>query len=104
VGDDPVAAVNGADCVVTDTWVSMGDKEADRSRALLEPFRVDEELMAHAAESAVFMHCLPVYRGDEVSAEVVDGPQSVVWTEAGNRLHVQKGILLWCLLGSAAFA
>ncbi|MEK9831762.1 MAG: ornithine carbamoyltransferase [Rhodospirillaceae bacterium] len=104
VGDDPVAAVTGADCVVTDTWVSMGDKQADRRRALLTPYRVDEALMAHAADDAVFMHCLPVYRGDEVTAEVVDGPQSVVWTEAGNRLHAQKGILLWCLLGSAAFA
>jgi ornithine carbamoyltransferase len=104
VGDDPVAAVTGADCVVTDTWVSMGDKEADRRRALLTPYRVDEALMAHAADDAVFMHCLPVYRGDEATAEVVDGPQSVVWTEAGNRLHAQKGILLWCLLGSAAFA
>ncbi len=104
VGDDPVAAVTGADCVVTDPWVSMGDKEADRRRALLTPYRVDEALMAHAADDAVFMHCLPVYRGDEATAEVVDGPQSVVWTEAGNRLHAQKGILLWCLLGSAAFA
>jgi len=104
VGDDPIAAVTGADCVVTDTWVSMGDKEADRRRALLTPYRVDEALMAHAADDAVFMHCLPVYRGDEATAEVVDGPQSVVWTEAGNRLHAQKGILLWCLLGSAAFA
>lgn len=104
VGDDPVAAVTGADCVVTDTWVSMGDKQADRRRALLTPYRVDEALMAHAADDAVFMHCLPVYRGDEATAEVVDGPQSVVWTEAGNRLHAQKGILLWCLLGSAAFA
>lgn len=104
VGDDPVAAVTGADCVVTDTWVSMGDKQADRRRALLTPYRVDEALMAYAADDAVFMHCLPVYRGDEATAEVVDGPQSVVWTEAGNRLHAQKGILLWCLLGSAAFA
>lgn len=104
VGDDPVAAVTGADCVVTDTWVSMGDKQADRRRALLTPYRVDAALMAHAADDAVFMHCLPVYRGDEATAEVVDGPQSVVWTEAGNRLHAQKGILLWCLRGSAAFA
>ena len=104
VGDDPVAAVSGADCVVTDTWVSMGDKEADKRRALLAPYRVDAALMAKAGPDAVFMHCLPVYRGDEVTADVVDGPQSVVWNEAGNRLHAQKGILLWCLLGSAAFA
>jgi ornithine carbamoyltransferase len=104
VGDDPEAAVSGANCVVTDTWVSMGDKEADKRRALLAPYRVDAALMAKAGPEAVFMHCLPVYRGDEVTADVVDGPQSVVWTEAGNRLHAQKGILLWCLLGSAAFA
>lgn len=104
VGDDPAAAVAGADCVVTDTWVSMGDKEADKRRALLAPYRVDAALMAKAGPDAVFMHCLPVYRGDEATADVVDGPQSVVWTEAGNRLHAQKGILLWCLLGSAAFA
>ena len=82
----------------------MGDKEADKRRALLAPYRVDAALMAKAGPEAVFMHCLPVYRGDEVTADVVDGPQSVVWTEAGNRLHAQKGILLWCLLGSAAFA
>ncbi len=104
VGDDPVAAVSGADCVVTDTWVSMGDEEGDKRRALLEPYRIDSELMAEAGTGAVFMHCLPVYRDDEASADVVDGPQSVIWTEAGNRLHAQKGILLWCLLGSAAFA
>ncbi|MBN42617.1 MAG: ornithine carbamoyltransferase [Alphaproteobacteria bacterium] len=103
VGDDPVAAVAGADCVVTDTWVSMGDNGADRRRALLSPYRVDEGLMGHAADGAVFMHCLPVYRGDEATTGVVDGPQSVVWTEAGNRLHAQKGILLWCLHGNAAF-
>lgn len=104
VSDDPSAAVRDADCVVTDTWVSMGDKEGDRRRALLEPYRIDADLMAQAGKDAVFMHCLPVYRGNEASAEVVDGPQSVIWTEAGNRLHAQKGILLWCLLGSAAFA
>ena len=104
VGDDPAAAVSGADCVVTDTWVSMGDKEADKRRALLAPYRVDAALMAKAGPGAVFMHCLPVYRGDEATADVVDGPQSVIWNEAGNRLHAQKGILLWCLLGSAAFA
>jgi ornithine carbamoyltransferase len=101
---DPVAAVSGADCVVTDTWVSMGDAEAEKRRAALEPFRVDAALMAKAADRAVFMHCLPVYRGDEAAAEVVDGSQSVIWTEAGNRLHAQKSILLWCLLGDAGLA
>ncbi len=104
VTTDPAAAVRGADCVVTDTWVSMGDSEGDRRRTLLEPYRVDAALMAEANADAVFMHCLPVYRGDEVTAEVVDGPQSVVWTEGGNRLHAQKAILLWCLLGSEALA
>ncbi|MBO6782502.1 MAG: ornithine carbamoyltransferase [Alphaproteobacteria bacterium] len=104
VGGDPNAAASGADCIVTDTWVSMGDEDAERRRAALEPFRVDADLMARAAEGAIFMHCLPAYRGDEVTADVVDGPQSVVWTEAGNRLHAQKSILLWCLLGSAGLA
>ena len=104
VSDDPVVAVTGADCVVTDTWVSMGDAEADKRRATLEPFRVDTALMAQASDDAIFMHCLPVYRGDEATAEVVDGPQSVIWTEAGNRLHAQRSILLWCLLGGEGLA
>lgn len=104
VGGDPVVAVAGADCVVTDTWVSMGDAEAEKRRAALAPFRVDVELMTQADPKAVFMHCLPVYRGDEATAEVVDGPQSVIWTEAGNRLHAQKSILLWCLLGDEGLA
>lgn len=104
VGADPVAAVTGADCVVTDTWVSMGDAQAEKRRAALTPFRVDAELMARANPEAIFMHCLPVYREDEATAEVVDGPQSVIWTEAGNRLHAQKSILLWCLLGDAGLA
>lgn len=104
VGGDPVAAVSGADCVVTDTWVSMGDAEADKRRTALAPFRVDAALMAHAADNAIFMHCLPVYRGDEATADVVDGPQSVIWTEAGNRLHAQKSVLLWCLLGDKGLA
>jgi len=99
VGDDPVAAVSGADCVVTDTWVSMGDEaEEARRRALLEPYRVDAGLMAHAALHAIFLHCLPAHRGDEVTDEVMDGPQSAVWDEAENRLHAQKAILCWCLV------
>jgi ornithine carbamoyltransferase len=93
----PVAAVTGADCVVTDTWVSMGARAEGSRRALLAPYRVDASLMAHAKPDAIFMHCLPVKRGEEVTADVVDGPQSVVWDEAENRLHGQKGILLWCL-------
>ena len=93
---EPREAVAGADCVVTDTWVSMGDQAGNR-RNLLVPYRVDEVLMAHAKPDAIFMHCLPVKRGEEVTAGVVDGPQSVVWDEAENRLHAQKGILTWCL-------
>jgi ornithine carbamoyltransferase len=94
---DPEAAVAGADCVVTDTWVSMGG-EANLSRHnVLTPYRVDERLMAKAKPDAIFMHCLPAKRGVEVSAGVIDGPQSVVWDEAENRLHAQKGILTWCL-------
>lgn len=97
VGDDPHAAVDGADCVVTDTWVSMGADKIEERRALLAPYRIDKALMARAREDAIFMHCLPAHRGDEVDGEVIDGPQSVVWVEAGNRLPAQKSILLWCL-------
>ncbi len=94
---DPVKAVRGADCVVTDTWVSMGQSDAARRKQLLKPYAVDANLMAKAAEGAIFMHCLPAYRGHEVSAEVLEGPQSVVFDEAENRLHAQKAILAWCL-------
>jgi ornithine carbamoyltransferase len=94
---EPREAVAGADCVVTDTWVSMGDQAAGNRHNLLVPYRVDETLMAQAKPDAIFMHCLPVKRGEEVSAGVFDGPQSVVWDEAENRLHAQKGILTWCL-------
>jgi ornithine carbamoyltransferase len=93
---DPAEAADGADCVVTDTWVSMGDDQADSRHALLEPFQVNEALMARAKPDAVFMHCLPAHRGEEVTAGVIDGPWSVVWDEAENRLHAQKGILTWC--------
>jgi ornithine carbamoyltransferase len=94
---DPDEAVAGADCVVTDTWVSMGDANAENRHNLLARYRIDEALMAKAKPSAIFMHCLPAKRGLEVSAGVIDGPQSVVWDEAENRLHAQKGILAWCL-------
>jgi ornithine carbamoyltransferase len=94
---EPREAAAGADCIVTDTWVSMGDKEGGSRHNLLAPYRVDEALMACAKPDAIFMHCLPVKRGEEVTAGVVDGPQSVVWDEAENRLHAQKGILAWCL-------
>ena len=95
--DDPGEAVKGAECVVTDTWVSMGQSDAARRKQLLGAYAVDETLMKRAAKDAVFMHCLPAYRGHEVSAEVIDGPQSVVFDEAENRLHAQKAILAWCL-------
>jgi ornithine carbamoyltransferase len=94
---DPAAAVTGADCVVTDTWASMGVEDAKAREALLVPFRVDERLMARAKRDAIFMHCLPAKRGNEVSPAVIDGPQSAVWDEAENRLHVQKAILAWCM-------
>ena len=94
---EPRDAVAGADCVVTDTWISMGNDTSANRHNLLAPYRVDEHLMTHAKPDAIFMHCLPVKRGEEVTAGVVDGPQSVVWDEAENRLHAQKGILTWCL-------
>jgi ornithine carbamoyltransferase len=97
VSGDPVAAVADADCVVTDTWVSMNQQDGETRHNLLTPYRVDQRLMANAKPDAIFMHCLPAHRGDEVTAEVIDGPNSVVWDEAENRLHAQKGILTWCL-------
>jgi ornithine carbamoyltransferase len=97
VSGDPVAAVADADCVVTDTWVSMNQQDGETRHNLLAPYRVDQRLMANAKPDAIFMHCLPAHRGDEVTAEVIDGPNSVVWDEAENRLHAQKGILTWCL-------
>ena len=96
-GTDPEAAVKDADCIVTDTWVSMGVESSAGRHDMLEPYRVDERLMALAKPDAIFMHCLPAKRGQEVTAEVIDGPQSVVWDEAENRMHVQKAILEWCL-------
>jgi ornithine carbamoyltransferase len=96
IGDDPEAAVRGADCVVTDTWVSMGDKDGENRHNLLQPYQVNAKLMSLAKPDAVFMHCLPAHRGEEVTDEVIDGPQSVVFDEAENRLHAQKGILAWC--------
>ncbi|MCB1473574.1 MAG: ornithine carbamoyltransferase [Rhodobiaceae bacterium] len=97
VVSDPFEAVEGADCVVTDTWVSMGDTEGQRRHNMLKPYQVNEKLMATAAPEAIFMHCLPAHRGEEVTDAVMDGPQSVVFDEAENRLHAQKGILAWCL-------
>ena len=97
LGTDPEEAVKGADAVVTDTWISMGDKDGVRRHNLLKRYQVNARLMARAGADAVFMHCLPAHRGEEVTDEVIDGPQSVVFDEAENRLHAQKGILAWCL-------
>jgi ornithine carbamoyltransferase len=95
--DDPEAAVAGARCVVTDAWVSMSDNPNSNRHNLLAPYRVTGALMRHAAADAIFMHCLPAHRGEEVAADVIDGPQSVVFDEAENRLHAQMGVLAWAL-------
>jgi ornithine carbamoyltransferase len=97
VGEDAHQAAHGADCVVTDVWVSMSDNDEKKRKEALRPFQVDSAVMAEAKMDAIFMHCLPAHRGDEVTADVIDGAQSVVWDEAENRLHVQKAILAWCL-------
>jgi len=99
VTHDPIEAVNGAACVVTDTWVSMADSEAETASRTetLAAYQVTAAIMSHAAPGAIFMHCLPAHRGEEVTAEVIDGPASVVFDEAENRLHAQKAILAWCL-------
>ena len=94
---DPLAAVTDADVVVTDTWTSMGQLDDGDRMVALEPYRVDEALMAAAKPDAVFLHCLPAHRGEEVTDAVIDGPQSAVWAEAENRLHAQKSLLLWAL-------
>ncbi len=95
--ENPQEAVAGARCVVTDAWVSMSDDPNENRHNLLMPYQVNSALMAKAAPDAIFMHCLPVHRGEEVTAEVIDGPQSVVFDEAENRLHAQKGVLAWAL-------
>jgi ornithine carbamoyltransferase len=89
--------IKGADCVVTDTWISMGDRNGARRHNLLKRYQVNARLMARAKPDAVFMHCLPAHRGEEVTDEVMDGPNSIVFDEAENRLHAQKGLLTWCL-------
>jgi ornithine carbamoyltransferase len=90
-------AVDGADCVVSDAWVSMGDEDSTKRHNLLKPYQVNGRLMARAAKDAIFMHCLPAHRGEEVTDDVIDGPQTAVWDEAENRLHAQKAIMAWCL-------
>ena len=94
---DAREAVAGADVVVTDTWVSMGQEHAHNKMAAMMPYQVNERLMPMAKSDAVFLHCLPAHRGEEVTDAVIDGPQSLIWDEAENRLHAQKSILLWCL-------
>ncbi len=98
--DDAMAAVKDARCVVTDTWVSMSDDPNSNRHNLLMPYQVTEALMAKAAKDAIFMHCLPAHRGEEMTEGVIDGPQSVVFDEAENRLHAQKGVLAW-VMGAA---
>jgi ornithine carbamoyltransferase len=95
---DPVDAVDDADVVATDTWVSMGkeDEQAERLRAFL-PWQLNDALLEHARDDAIVLHCLPAYRGSEITADVIDGPQSAVWDEAENRLHAQKALLAWLL-------
>jgi ornithine carbamoyltransferase len=97
VSDDPEQAVADASAVISDCWVSMGDEDAGRRHNLLSPYQVNSKLMRHAEKDAIFLHCLPAHRGEEVTDEVIDGPQSVVFDEAENRLHAQKGVLAWCL-------
>jgi ornithine carbamoyltransferase len=97
VTNDPQEAVSGADCVVTDTWFSMGQEHRARGHNVFAPYQVNEALMAHANPDALFMHCLPAHRGEEVTDGVIDGVQSVVFDVAENRLHAQKAILNWCL-------
>ena len=93
---DPAEAVIGADCVITDAWVSMGDTDHDARMEAFAPFQVDDALMNQAAPGAAFLHCLPAHRGEEVTDAVIDGPQSRVWDAAENRIHAQKSILAWC--------
>ncbi|WP_397574964.1 ornithine carbamoyltransferase [Sphingorhabdus sp.] len=93
---DAAEAVSGADVIVTDTWVSMGQEHAHNKIAAMMPYQVNEQLMAMAKADAKFLHCLPAHRGEEVTDAVIDGPQSVIWDEAENRLHAQKSILRWC--------
>ena len=94
-GEDAEEAAADADCIVADTWVSMGDSEAERRHNLLKPYQVNARLMARAKKHAIFMHCLPAHRGEEVTAGVIDGPQSAVWRQAENRMHTARAALAW---------
>jgi len=92
----PDEAADGADCIITDTWISMGDKNVEDRIAILTPYQVNRKLIRRTNKDSLFMHCLPAHRGEEVTDEVIDGPRSVIWEEAENRLHIQKSILMWC--------
>jgi ornithine carbamoyltransferase len=95
--DDPALAAKGADVLATDVWVSMGQADAPERRSALAPYQVNGELFAQAAPGAIVLHCLPAHRGEEITAEVLDGPASLVWDQAENRLHAQKALLAWLL-------
>ncbi len=98
ITNNPLEAANQADCVMTDKWISMGDEvNKNKKKKLLKPYQVNKKIMKSAKSDAIFMHCLPASRGEEVTDEVMDGKQSVVWLEALNRIHVQKSIIQWCL-------
>jgi ornithine carbamoyltransferase len=97
ISTDPDRAATGADCIITDTWVSMNQEHRARGQNVFQPYQVNEALMAKANDDALFMHCLPAHRGEEVTDEVMDGPRSVVFDEAENRLHAQKAIMRWCM-------
>jgi ornithine carbamoyltransferase len=101
VTQDPQEAVRGADVVLADTWVSMGDLDHDERLAAFHDYQVNPGLMKLAKENALFLHCLPAHRGEEVTEDVIDGPQSVIWDEAENRIHAQKAILAWCFSASS---
>ena len=94
---DPNDAAKDCDCIITDTWFSMGEDDNDKKRKILEPFKVDPNKISMASSDAIFLHCLPAHRGEEVDADVIDGVNSVVWDEAENRVHAQKSIIRWCL-------
>ena len=96
---DPIEAVRGADVIVTDTWISMGQAHAEAKLSAMEPYQVNDALIANAKSDALFLHCLPAHRNEEVTDSVIDGPRSVVWDEAENRLHVQKALMEYLLLG-----
>jgi ornithine carbamoyltransferase len=96
VSHDPATAIKDAHCVITDTWISMGDVDETERLEKLAPFQITKSLMRTSNQDSIFMHCLPAHRGEEVTDEVIDGPHSVIWEEAENRLHIQKAILLWC--------